>query len=209
MPIPATFDMCQQYLFADVDEMKNAGIPVSIQSRLIRLRDMYNYWLEFPNKKDMEIVTELMKRYSIGKSQAYDDIKILKFVLGHFAKTTKDYHRYRFIMMVEESFNVAKLTKDAKAMASAASTYAKYCQLDREDEKDKGYDQIIPQAFEPTDDPTVLGLKKIPDIRERIEKTIKKYWNDDIEEVALESAEYDEDKIFKPTKLKEEDEAVL
>ena len=56
MPVPATIDVCQKYLFADVSEMVADGIPELIQKRLIRLRDMYNLWLQFPRKKDLEIV---------------------------------------------------------------------------------------------------------------------------------------------------------
>lgn len=59
MPVPATIDVCEKYLFADVNEMLADGIPELIQQRLLRLRDMYNYWLQFPRKKDLEIVGEL------------------------------------------------------------------------------------------------------------------------------------------------------
>ena len=45
MPVPATIEVCEKYLFADVNEMAADGIPELIQQRLIRLRDMYNYWL--------------------------------------------------------------------------------------------------------------------------------------------------------------------
>lgn len=51
MPVPATIEVCEKYLFADVNEMAADGIPELIQQRLIRLRDMYNYWLQFPRKK--------------------------------------------------------------------------------------------------------------------------------------------------------------
>ena len=53
MPVPATIEVCEKYLFADVNEMAADGIPELIQQRLIRLRDMYNYWLQFPRKKDL------------------------------------------------------------------------------------------------------------------------------------------------------------
>ena len=168
MPLPATIDIAQKYLFADAQEMTDAGIPELIQQRLIRLRDMYNFWLSFPSKKDLEIVGELENRYKIGKSTAYEDVRIIKRVLGDLAKTTKDYHRYKFCNMIDESFAMAKRMKDARAMASAANFYAKYTQLDKEDILDKGYDKIIVQPFEPTDDPTVLGIKAIPNVREQI-----------------------------------------
>lgn len=201
MPVPATIDVCQKYLFADVNEMVADGVPEVIQKRLIRLRDMYNLWLQFPRKKDLEIVGELERRYKISKSTAYDDVRIIKRLLGDFNKTTKDYHRFRFCHMIEESFEMAKRTKDARAMASAANFYGKYTQLDKEDILDKGYDKIVVQPFEPTDDPSVLGIKAIPNIREKIKAKITQYWADDVEDVDFEEVEFDEEAIFNP-KLK-------
>jgi hypothetical protein len=196
MAIPATIDVCERYLFADVSEMVAENVPEIIQKRLLRLRDLYNYWVNFPSKKDMDIAEEDMRRNGIGKSAAYDDVRILKKLLGNFAKTTKDYHRYKFTLMIDQSFEMAKRTKDAKAMASAANFYAKYTQLDKEDEVERGYDQIVVQPFEPTDDPTVLGLKPIPNLREKIARKLKQYWSEDMQEVSFESAEFDKDKLF-------------
>lgn len=196
MPLPATIDVCEKYLFADIDEMTANGIPELIQQRLLRLRDMYNFWLQFPRKKDLEIVDELEHRYSVSKSTAYEDIRIIKRLLGDLAKTTKDYHRYKFCQMIDESYDMAKRIKDARAMAAAANYYAKYTQLDKEDILDKGYDKIVVQPFEPTDDPTVLGIKPIPNVRERIKSKIEQYWSDDIEDVEFEAIEFNEDDIF-------------
>lgn len=104
---------------------------------------------------------ELEYRYKISKSSAYDDVRIIKRLLGDLAKTTKDYHRYKFCQMIDETFEMARRIKDARAMGAAANYYGKYTQLDKEDILDKGYDKIIVQPFEPTDDPTVLGIKPI------------------------------------------------
>lgn len=198
MPVPATIDVCEKHLFSDVEEMTREGVPELIQQRLIRLRDMYNYWLQFPRKKDLEIVGELELRYKVGKSTAYEDIRIIKRLLGDFAKTTKDYHRYKFCQMIDETYEMAKRIKDARAMGAAANYYGKYTQLDKEDILDKGYDKIIVQPFEPTDDPTVLGIKPIPNVRERIKSKIQQYWSEDIEDVDFEEVEFNEDDIFNP-----------
>ena len=207
MPVPATIDMCSRYLFADVNEMTTDGVPEVIQQRLLRLRDMYNFWLQFPRKKDLEIVSELELRYKVSKSTAYEDIRIIKRLLGDLAKTTKDYHRYKFCQMIDETFDMAKRTKDARAMGAAANYYGKYTQLDKEDIRDKGYDKIVVQPFEPTDDPSVLGIKAIPNVREKIKSKIQQYWSEDIEDVEFEEVEFNEDEIFN-TKPKS-DETVL
>lgn len=207
MPVPATIDMCSRYLFTDVNEMLADGVPGVIQQRLLRLRDMYNFWLQFPRKKDLEIVGELELRYKVSKSTAYEDIRIIKRLLGDLAKTTKDYHRYKFCQMIDETFDMAKRMKDARAMGAAANYYGKYTQLDKEDLLDKGYDKIVVQPFEPTDDPSVLGIKAIPNVREKIKSKIQQYWSEDIEDVEFEEVEFNEDEIFntKPTN----NEAVL
>lgn len=207
MPVPATIDVCQKYLFADLDEMSADGLPEVIQQRLLRLRDMYNFWLQFPRKKDLEIVAELELRYKVSKSTAYEDIRIIKRLLGDLAKTTKDYHRYKFCQMIDETYEMAKRIKDARAMGAAANYYGKYTQLDKEDILDKGYDKIVVQPFEPTDDPSVLGIKAIPNIREKIKSKIQQYWSEDIEDVEFEEIEFNEDEIFN-TKTKK-DETVL
>lgn len=198
MPVPATIDMCEKYLFADINEMSADGVPEIIQKRLVRLRDMYNLWLQFPRKKDLEIVSELEQRYQVSKSTAYEDVRIIKRLLGDLAKTTKDYHRFKFCQMIDETYEMAKRIKDARAMGAATNYYAKYTQLDKEDILDKGYDKIVVQPFEPTDDPTVLGIKPIPNVRERIKKKIEQYWSEDVEDVDFESVEYNEDDIFTP-----------
>jgi hypothetical protein len=197
MPVPATIDVCKNYLFADSDKMKAEGVPMVIQERLIRLRDMYNYWLQFPRKKDMEIVDELGRRYGISKSTCYEDVRIIKQLLGDLNQSTKEYHRLKFSQMIEETFDVARRIKDARAMAAASNYYGKYNKLDKEEAEDKGYDKIVVQPFEPTDDPTVIGIKPIPNLRDKIKSKIEQYWSDDIEDVEFEEIEFDEEKLFK------------
>lgn len=88
MPLPATIDIAKENLFASIDEMRERNIPEVIQQRLIRLRDMYNYWLQYPRIREQEIVLELQKRYNIQKSAAYEDIRIIKYLLGDLFQST-------------------------------------------------------------------------------------------------------------------------
>ena len=199
MPLPAIIDTARDHLFADVTDMQRAGLPLATQEHIFRLRDLYNFWLQHPRIKDKEIILKLQQDYKLGKSQAYSDLSILKLLLGEFQKTSKDYHRYRFIEMINEAYEVARVNKDAKAMATAADKYAKYTQLDKEDEINFDYDKIAVQAFVPTDDPSVAGFKPIPNLREVIRNTIKKYEKECeyIEFVEVEEADFNPDNIFK------------
>lgn len=199
MPLPAIIDTARDHLFADVQDMQRAGLPLATQEHIFRLRDLYNFWLQHPRIKDKEIILKLQQDYKLGKSQAYSDLSILKLLLGEFQKTSKDYHRYRFIEMINEAYEVARVNKDAKAMATAADKYAKYTQLDKEDEINFDYDKIAVQAFVPTDDPSVAGFKPVPNLREVIRNTIKKYEKECeyIEFVEVEEADFNPDNIFK------------
>ena len=199
MPLPTIIDTARDHLFADVTDMQRAGLPLATQEHIFRLRDLYNFWLQHPRIKDKEIILKLQQDYKLGKSQAYSDLSILKLLLGEFQKTSKDYHRYRFIEMINEAYEVARVNKDAKAMATAADKYAKYTQLDKEDEINFDYDKIAVQAFVPTDDPSVAGFKPVPNLREVIRNTIKKYEKECeyIEFVEVEEADFNPDNIFK------------
>ena len=199
MPLPAIIDTARDHLFADANDMQRIGLPLATQEHIFRLRDLYNFWLQHPRIKDKEIVLKLQQDYKLGKSQAYTDLSILKLLLGEFQKTSKDYHRYRFLEMINEAYEVARINKDAKAMAAAADKYAKYTQLDKEDEINFDYDKIAVQAFVPTDDPSVAGFKPVPNLREVIRNTIKKYEKECeyIEFVEVEEADFNPDNIFK------------
>lgn len=194
--IPATFDVALEHLFSSTDEMQKAHIPEIIQNRILRIRDLYSFWLKFPNTKDVDIVRELRKRYGISQNIAYQDLRLIKDILGELNKSSRDFYRYKFNKMIERSFEVAERKGDAKAMAAASAAYGKFNKLDKEDPQDLGYDKIIPQNFEITDDPSILGFKKIPDVKERINKLIKEM-GQDIQDVQYEEVEYNEEDIFK------------
>lgn len=196
--MPNTLEVAREHLFSSVEEMDKAGLPELIKNRLLRLRDMYTYWLQWPETKDAKIVAELRKRYHVGQNIAYRDLRIVKHLLGELNKASKDYARYKFTCMVEKAFDLAERRNDAKAMAAAAAAYARYNKLDKEDPEDLGFDKIAPQSFEMTDDPTVAGFKRIPNVREKIRKMIDELGTAEIEEVKFEEVEFDEDKIFTP-----------
>ena len=83
-------------------------------------------------------------------------------------------------------------------MEKAASSYAKFNRVDLEDEQVVPYDMIVVQPFTATDDPTVLGIKPIPNIREKIRTLLNKYRaeNIDIEDIEYEEADLEEADLF-------------
>ena len=100
--------------------------------------------------------------------------------------------------MILETYQMAKKRKDTKTMERAASSYAKFNRIDLEDEQAVPYDLIVVQPFTATDDPSVLGIKPIPNIQEKIQKMLAKYRAEtiDIEDVEYEEADLEEDVLF-------------
>ena len=199
-------EVAKVHLFDSVEQMNQARLPVAIQQRLLRLREIYSYWLQWPLTRDRDIAERIIREHGLGRTQAYQDIRIIKAILGEMHKTTKEYHRFKFLQMIEESYNMAKVNKDAKSMVAAADKYAKYTQLDKEDLIDRGFDKIIPQPMKPTDDPSVAGFKPVPNIRERIQKKIQSYWSEEVEDVEFEPVDFNADELFHPQKP-DDDEA--
>jgi len=107
-------------------------------------------------------------------------------LLGSINRQSKDWHRFKFNNQIQKAYDRADLKDDPDSMVKAMATYAKFNQLDKEDVERIPWDEIIPQLFEPTEDPTVLGIKPIPNIREKIASMKKKYMND------IEDVTYDE-----------------
>ena len=87
--------------------------------------------------------------------------------------------------MVNKAYEIAELKQDPDAMQKAANTYAKFNQLDKEEVTTVPWEDIIPQLFEPSEDPTLLGIKPIKNIRERIDY-LKNKFNQDIQDVTYE-----------------------
>ncbi len=74
----------------------------------------------------------------------------------------------------------------AEAKIKAAKALVSIHKLNKDEGEQMPWDEIIPQGWEATTDPSVMGIKSIPNVQDRIEKLKKKY-NQDIE---IEDAEF-------------------
>ena len=83
-------------------------------------------------------------------------------------------------------------------MERAASAYAKYNRVDLEDEQAVPWEQLLPQPFTATDDPSVLGIKPIPNLQEKIDALLEKYRAEtiDIDDVDFEEVDLEENILF-------------
>ena len=190
-------DACRLDLFTSEDELRQKYIE-PIVLRVLRIREEYNWFISNPDAKDKQFVEAVISRHGINKTQAYSDLAIIKALLPHLASASRDFHRYRYNEMILETYQMAKKRKDTKTMEKAASSYAKFNRVDLEDEQAVPYDLIVVQPFTATDDPTVLGIKPMPRLQERIQELLHKYQaeNIDIEEIEYEEADLEEKSLF-------------
>lgn len=195
--LPSPLEVCKVDLLASDDELREK-YPLALAERVMRLREMYNYWLSNPSMKDRQLRDAIMSRYNVSQSTAYSDINIIHQLVPLLSQKSRDFHRTRYNEMILETYAMAKARKDTKSMERAATSYAKYNRVDLEDEMAMPYDEIVIQPFCATLDVRVLGLKPIPDVYNHIAKLTKELSRDfvDIDDVEFEEADLEEDKLF-------------
>ena len=192
-----TLEVCRVDLFT-AREVLEERYPLVIVAAVLRIRDEYNWFLSNPDAKDRQFVEQAVSRHGISRMQAYNDLAVVKALLPNLAQASRDFHRYRFNEMILETYQMAKKRKDTKTMEKAASSYAKNNRVDLEDEQTIPYELIIVQPFTATGDPTVLGIKPMPHLNQRIHAMKKLYSEDnhDMEDVKFEEADLEENTLF-------------
>lgn len=186
MSLPVNIDQYAEFLPVDSSELRLQMVPEETIMRVERLRELSSYWRSYPSTSPKELVSRCMQLFHVGKSQAYDDIHLLKILVGNLEATTKEFARWRVNQMIEEDRQAARRDGDWRAVASMQKNYILNNQTDKPDTPDMAFDRIVPLQIEPTDDPSVLGIKAPKNLRARRDKLIKQYSKDD------EYAEYTE-----------------
>lgn len=197
MPLPKIIDVCRTDLFTGESELAAKYDAITV-SRLLRVRDEYQWVLANPDLADRQFVEEFTGRTGLSESAIYGDLALIKQLLPALSSSSRDFHRWKANQMLLETYQMAKKRKDTKTMERAASSYAKYNRVDLEDEQVMPYDMIVVQPFTATQDPTVLGIKPMPNLDERIRDMIAKYRREsiDIEDVEYEVADLEEGDLW-------------
>lgn len=178
MSQPVNIDKYGEYLPIDSSELRQMMVPEETIQRVERLRELSSYWRSYPSTSPKELVTRCMNYFKVGKSQAYDDVHILKILIGNLEATTREFARWRVNQMIEEDRSNARRDGDWKAVASMQKNYIKNNLTDHPDTPDMAFDKIVPLQLEPTDDPSVLGIKVPKNLRARRDKLIKQLMRD-------------------------------
>lgn len=197
MANPSALEVCRTDLFTREAELRER-YPQSVVDKVLRVREMYNWFIANPDGTDREFVNELVQRHEVSKVTAYSDLAVVKAMLPLLAAASRDFHRWRFNEMIMNTYKMAQKRKDTKTMERAAASYAKYNRVDLEDEQVMPYEMIVVQPFTATSDPSVLGIKPIPNVQRKISDMIKKYRAEtiDIEDVEFEEADLELDALF-------------
>lgn len=172
---PELIERTQRFLFASEEEMEEAKLQPLVRQRMLRLRDMYAYWLRHPAYPDKAIVAQLRAQYNVGFTQAHEDVRLLKICLGNIGQVTRQWCQYVFLQRCEEGFAMARSSNDAYAFAKVLSALGKFTRLDHDESIGPDYSQIVPQQFELTSDPAVAGFERIPNVQERVRKLFDRF----------------------------------
>jgi len=136
----------------------------------------------YTDKQVHKILTDDLD-YDVSYKQTWRDIALIEPLLGSIKKASKDWIRYFIVESCKEAIQLAKDDPEAsgpskaKSIALANNVIGKYCQLDKDDPELFDPDEIYPQAFEPTTDPSVIhpNFKALKNRNQVVEKLKKKY----------------------------------
>ena len=193
MSLPVNIDEYSRLVVLDDNELQAQNVAVSVRERLQRLRGIYAYWLQFPSKFDKEIVDYDMKKFKVGRAQAYDDLHLTQILMGNLQQASTEFMRWKINRDLEEDLRLARQRGDLRAAASIEKNRIMNNRTDKDDEPELEFDKIVPQQFEMTDDPTVIGIQKVPGLRDRIRKLEKKYGDTKIEDADYEEIKEEHD----------------
>lgn len=199
MPLPSIYDAAYAHMSSSRPQMEAAGLPEATIRHIERLRDMHAYWLQFPNKRDRDIVAELRHRYGIGDTVARQDLRLLKNLIGDIEKVSKAYMRHHVTQMLERAYEKAEAANNTRDMVAAAKALKEVHQLDQDDERKDILETIAPVILDFTDDPTTLGLTRMPDFRQKIKAMKEKHFTEITQDVEYEEVDAQlDDKFPKP-----------
>lgn len=193
MSIPIDIDKYSRLVVLDDDELRAQNVAASMRERLQRIRGIYAYWLQFPSKFDKEIVDYDMKKFKVGRAQAYDDLHLTQILMGNLQQASKEFMRWKINRDLEDDLIRARSKGDLRAVASIEKARILNNRTDKDDEPELEFDKIVPQNFELTDDPTVIGIQKVSGLRDRIRKLEKKYGDTKIEDADYEEIKEETD----------------
>lgn len=117
----------------------------------------------------------------------------MQILLGNLQQASKEFVRWKINRNLEADLKLARGKGDLRAVASIEKNRIMNNRTDKDDEPELEFDKIVPQNFELTDDPTVIGIAKVPGLRDKIRRLEKKYGDTRIEDAQYEEIKEESD----------------
>lgn len=107
--LPVNLDEYSRYVTLDDAELRQLRVAEGVLLRLHRIRGMYAYWLQFPSKVDNDLVQYDMAMFKVSRSLAYEDLHLVKVLLGNLQQTTKEFMRWKINKSLEQDIAAARV----------------------------------------------------------------------------------------------------
>ena len=77
MSMPNAIEVCRSHLFTKEADLLQL-YPQQIVDKVLRVREMYNWFIANPDGTDREFVSEVCQRHGIHRTTAYSDLAVVK-----------------------------------------------------------------------------------------------------------------------------------
>lgn len=190
-----TLELMHKHLF----RKDGANLTPRQQEQLTRYEAAFVVWLDKPYMRDTKLRDYLIEQFGISKTQAYEDIRNLQVIFGNVKNASKEWYRYLANELVKsavedlEDDNSKSIDiKKAEQKIKAALALDRINRLNKLDADPVDWSKIIPQNFEPTNDPTTIKGWKKNWSREELRKNIDKMMNKFQGQSEIVEIDYDE-----------------
>lgn len=178
MPLPANLDEYSRYIVMNDDELKEERISPAIVQRIHRLRGLYAYWLQFPDKFERDILQQDIALFGVGRAQAYDDVRLVQIILGNMQQANRNFMRWKINQDLEQDLKAARRQGDYRSVAQLEKVRVLNNRTDKEDDPQTDYDRIPLFGVVMTSNPAALkieGYDNEASLRKDIDAMNKRY----------------------------------
>ena len=174
MSLPVNLDEYSRYIVMNDDELSKEPVNPGIIQRVHRLRGLYAYWLQFPDKFERDILQQDIALFGVCRAQAYDDVRLVQILLGNMQQATRNFMRWKINQDLEADLKAARRSGDYRAVASLEKVRVLNNRTDKEDEPETNYDRIPLFGVTFTSNPKALGIDGYEN-EAALRKDIEKY----------------------------------
>jgi len=195
MPLPANLDDYSRYIVMNDDELRTQPINPAVIQRVHRLRGLYAYWLQFPDKFERDLLQQDMALFGVGRAQAYDDVRLVQIILGNMQQATRNFMRWKINQDLEADLKAARRAGDHRSVAALEKARIQNNRTDKEDEPETNYDRIPLFGVVMTSNPAALKIEGYDNeavLRKEIASMNKKYSREIDQQKEQEYTDYQE-----------------